>query len=289
MPRLAITHITTYQFGSPVELGQHRLMLRPRETRDLTLITFELDVTPGARIDWSHDVAGNSIALASFSGSADNLRIEARTTVDQKATVWPVFAISASAIEWPFLYNTDDFVDLGALATPQYVDPAGRLSQWARQFVMGKRTDTLSLLKDLSNGVAEQIAYQSRETEGTQGPLDTLDRGWGTCRDFAVLFAEAARTLGFGSRLVSGYLQDFSGSSVGSSGTGSTHAWVEVFVPGAGWITFDPTNRAVGSAHLIPVAVARNIEQIAPVIGSFTGSKTQMPSMEILVDVSLQT
>lgn len=286
MPRLSITHVTTYRYGSPVALGQHRLMLRPRETRDLTLTAFDLVVTPEARIDWSHDVAGNTIALASFAGLSDSLVIEAYTTVDLSAPVWPVFAIAASAIRWPFLYDAADWTDLGALAQPQYADASGRLSQWASRFVMGSQTDTLSLLKDLSNGVAAQITYQSRETEGTQGPLETLDRGSGSCRDFAVLFAEVVRTLGFGARLVSGYLHDPAGDRVGSADTGSTHAWVEVFVPGAGWITFDPTNRAVGSAHLIPVAVARNIDQIAPVIGSFHGSHSELCVMEVLVRVA---
>ncbi|NNL74077.1 MAG: transglutaminase family protein, partial [Silicimonas sp.] len=141
-------------------------------------------------------------------------------------------------------------------------------------------------LKDIANGVSAQIAYQSRETEGTQGPLETLDRGWGSCRDFAVLFAEAARTLGLGARLVSGYLYDPAGDRVGTSGTGSTHAWVEVFVPGAGWIPFDPTNQSVGSANLIPVAVARKIDQVAPVSGSFRGQPLDLLAMDVEVVVA---
>jgi transglutaminase-like putative cysteine protease len=106
----------------------------------------------------------------------------------------------------------------------------------------------------LNAGVSEVIRYQSREDEGTQSPVDTLDRGWGSCRDFAVLFAEMARSLGFGARIVSGYLYNPKQQSVGSSDAGSTHAWAELYVPGAGWITFDPTNRSVGGFNLIPAA-----------------------------------
>ena len=120
---------------------------------------------------------------------------------------------------------------------PQYSDDTGVLADWVEAFVMQRPTDTLSLLKDIANGVSAQFAYQSRESEGTQGPLETLGRGWGTCRDFAVFFAEAARTLGFGARIVSGYLYDPSAALLGSAASGSTHAWVELFVPGAGWIT----------------------------------------------------
>lgn len=261
------------------------MMLRPRETPDLSLTSFDLEVTPEARIDWSHDVAGNAIAMAQFDTMTDALSIRSRTRVELRAPVWPVFPIAASAASYPFLYSYDDWTDLGALATPQYLDDKGRLSHWVEQFVMGRPTDTLSLLKDISNGVTAEISYQSRETEGTQGPLETLDRGWGSCRDFAVLFAEAVRTLGFGARLVSGYLYNPSGDQLGSADAGSTHAWTEVFVPGAGWIPFDPTNRSVGSTNLVPVAVARKIEQVAPVTGSFQGRPADVLSMEVTVDV----
>lgn len=283
--RVRITHMTSYQYDRAVTLGPHRLMLRPRESREHRLLAFDLDISPTARVDWSHDVAGNAVASATFETPSDTLTIRARTVMELCAPAWPVFPIAASAISYPFLYAADDWTDLGALAVPQYVDATGRLSDWAEGFVMSRPTDTLSLLKDLSNGVAARIAYESRETEGTQGPLETLDRGRGSCRDFAVLFTEAARTLGFGARLVSGYLYDPAGDQLGSAAAGSTHAWAEVFLPGAGWIPFDPTNRAIGSANLIPVAVARNIQQILPVAGSFAGADVDRSVMDVVVKV----
>lgn len=286
MPVITISHDTTYSYRAPIIPGPHRLMLRPRETRDLGLIAFDLQVTPAARVDWSHDVAGNAIATANFLAPTDTIDIRARATVELTAPAWPVFAIAAAATDYPFLYSDEDWTDLGALAIPQYADPAGRLSGWVAGFVRGRPTDTLSLLKDLSHGIAGQITYEARETEGTQGPLDTLDRGQGSCRDLAMLMAEACRSLGLGARLVSGYLHDPAGSSLGSAGAGSTHAWVEVFVPGAGWITFDPTNRAVGSAHLIAVAVGRVMSQIAPVMGSFRGAASDLMAMDVTVRVA---
>ena len=152
---------------------------------------------------------------------------------------------------------------------------------WARAFVGGNPTDTLALLKDLSTGVSAWICYQSREDEGAQSPTQTLDRGWGSCRDFAVLFVEAARCLGFGARIVSGYLYNPDQDIVGSRDAGSTHAWAEVYVPGAGWITFDPTNRSVGGFNLIPVAVARDIRQAMPVAGSFVGTTDAFQGMSV--------
>lgn len=285
MPLLNIIHRTEYRYAIAVAPGPHRLMLRPRETRELRLLSFDLIVQPAATVTWAHDVSGNSIATASFSGLTDTLSVESRMTVDLGAQAWPVFDIAASAQQYPFRYADEDWIDLGALARPQYVDVAGRLSDWVEGFVMGRPTDTLSLLQDVAGGVSNRISYQSREVEGTQGPLETLDRGWGSCRDIAVLFAEAVRTLGFGARIVSGYMFDASRDRVGSAGAGSTHAWVEVFVPGAGWISFDPTNRSMGSANLIPVAAARHIAQVAPVTGSFHGRPGDLLGMVVHVTV----
>lgn len=285
MPVLGILHRTAYQYAKAVALGPHRLMLRPRETRELRLMSHDLVIRPEATVTWAHDVAGNSVATASFTTLTDSLVVESRLTVDLGAQAWPVFEIAASAQQYPFRYSDADQIDLGALARPQYVDVAGRLSAWVERFVMRRPTDTLSLLQDISTGVFRQISYQSRDVEGTQGPLETLDRGWGSCRDIAVLFAEAVRTLGFGTRIVSGYLFDAGSRSIGSAGSGSTHAWTEVFVPGAGWIAFDPTNRSMGSANLVLVAAARGITQVAPVAGSFAGLPGDLLGMAVEVTV----
>ncbi|WP_426420039.1 transglutaminase family protein [Bradyrhizobium genosp. A] len=286
MVTLRIQHKTTYRFRELVSLAPHRLMLRPRESRDLRLASQNLTITPVAVPEWAHDVFGNAVAVATFTAMTDMLIIDSVVNISLNAADWPVFAIAASAISYPFHYSTDEWTDLGALTIAQYPDPAERLQNWARGFVRSSPTDTLSLLKDLNAGVAQRIQYQGREVEGTQSPNETLDRGWGSCRDFAVLFAEAARKLGFGTRVVSGYLHDPNHDRLGSAEAGSTHAWAEVFVPGAGWITFDPTNRSVGGRNLIPVAVARDISQCTPVSGSFFGSTDSFLNMDVEVLVT---
>lgn len=288
MACLDILHTTTYRYRQAVALGPHRLMLRPRETRELRLFSHDLSITPAAAVTWAHDVAGNSIGTALFDTPTDHLVIESRASLKITAPAWPVFAISASAIEYPFLYSADEWTDLGALTTPQYADPDDRFARWVESFVMGRPTDTLSLLKDISNGVVTQISYQSRDDEGTQSPIETLDRRSGSCRDFAVLLAEAARKLALGARIVSGYLSDPEDSLIGSAGIGSTHAWVEIYLPGAGWIAFDPTNRSVGSQNLIPVAVGRDIHQVMPVSGSFSGGLDALSDLSVEVSVCIR-
>ena len=283
---LKIRHQTTYRYREPVALGSHRLMLRPRESRELRLISSEVTVTPAAPITWAYDVAGNALATVAFQTMADTLVIDARAELQLDAAAYPVFDIAASAIVYPFKYSADEWTDLGALTVQQYPDPDGRLLAWARAFVRGDQTDTLALLKDLSTGVAQTLQYQTRETEGTQSPIESLDRGWGSCRDFAVLFVEAARGLGFGARLVTGYLYIPAENRDAMRGADATHAWAEIFVPSAGWITFDPTNRGVGGSNLIPVAVARDIRQAVPVAGSFVGLTDAFESMEVEVLVT---
>ena len=262
------------------------MMLRPRESRDLRLMSHTLAITPVPILTWAHDVFGNTVAIATFAATTDMLVIDSVADVLLNAAPWPVFDIAASAISYPFRYSDDEWTDLGALAIEQYPDEARRLRIWARGFIRSNPTDTLSLLKDLGIGVAERIHYQSREVEGTQSPTQTLDRGWGSCRDFAVLFAEAARSLGFGARVVSGYLHNPNQDRAGSTGAGSTHAWAEVYLPGAGWINFDPTNRSVGGFNLIPVAVARDIRQAMPVSGSFIGPTDAFLGMGVEVSVT---
>lgn len=285
---LRIQHRTLYRYNRPVSLRPHRLMLRPRESRELRLCSMELRTEPPATVTWAQDVAGNGVAMATFAQMTDTLVIESHAEVELHAAAWPIFEVAASSIFYPFRYDADEWIDLGALAIPQHADPGGRLRAWSQAFVRSTPTDTLALLKDINAGVLAWVSYQSRDEEGTQSPIRTLDRGWGSCRDMAVLFIEAVRMLGFGARIVSGYLHNPSQPVEGPAGPGTMHAWAEVFVPGAGWITFDPTNRSFGGANLIPVAVGRDIRQVMPVSGEFSGTSDAFTGMSVEVLIAEQ-
>lgn len=286
MTRLTVHHRTAYRYRVPVAPGPHRLMLRPRESRTLRLHAHDLEISPAAAVTWAHDVAGNAVATATFGEPTDILVIDSTAELTLDADRWPVFDIAASAASYPFLLSEDEMTDLGALRLQAYLDPAGGLREWAQGFVAGAGTDTLSLLKDIGNGVAARVVYEEREDDAAQSPVETLAIGRGSCRDFAVLFVDAVRSLGFGARIVSGYLYDPDRDAIGSAGAGSTHAWAEVYVPGAGWIMFDPTNRSVGGFNLIPTAVARHIRQTMPVSGSFAGDTAAFEALDVAVTVT---
>ena len=205
MISLNLQHRTRYRYRKPVNLGQHRLMLRPRESRDVRLISYDLVIAPQAALTWAYDVFGNAVGSATFLDQTDELVITSTATLELAAVPWPIFDIAAYAISYPFRYSDEEWIDLGPLVNQHYQDPNGQLRNWARGFIASERTDTLSLLKDLSAGVSQWLSYASREDEGTQSPNETLERRIGSCRDYAVLFAErphGAWALGLGLCLV---------------------------------------------------------------------------------------
>ncbi len=262
-------------------------MLRPRDSHDLRLIQTNLNLSPPATLRWSHDVFGNSIAIASFAEPCAELRIESSLQLETYVVKRPAFQITPEAASYPFIYSADDRIDLGRMLERHHPDPADRLGAWARGFIRSNPTDTLALLADLNSGVAAWISYQSREIEGTQTPVETLNRGWGSCRDLAVLLIEAARSLGFGARVVTGYLYNpaADGHAAAATGAGTTHAWADIYLPGAGWIAYDPTNGTIGGGDLIRVAVTRDISQAVPIAGSFVGTPNDYLGMTVDVSV----
>lgn len=275
-----------YSYRRPVQLGLHRLQLRPRESRDIRIISMDVLMTPAGKVTWANDVFGNAIASATFAAPTGQLTIESRVTLEHNAVAYPQFDIAGSASSYPFSYSLDEVADLGVLLIPQFVDPVGRLPRWVQGFIRSSPTGSLALLKDINDAILAWVEYEVRDDEGTQSPLVTLDRRRGSCRDIAVLMIEAVRWLGFGARIVSGYLINRSADMLGAVGSGSTHAWAEIFLPGAGWITFDPTNRTIGDFSLIPVAVARDIKQAVPVSGSYEGAADDFIGMTVEVSVS---
>lgn len=287
MEVLGVEHTTIYRYRRPVRFGVHRLMLRPRDGHDLRLLITRLEISPASSVRWSYDVLGNSVASVSFTEPASELRFVSSLVIQRYGTRAPRGNVEEHAASYPFVYSMQDRIDLGRMLDQHYPDPGDQVGQWATSFVLGRSTDTLALLGDINAGVRAQIGYQARDEEGTQAPVETLRRRWGTCRDFAVLLAEAARSLGFGARLVTGYLYSpaAEGPDLAPRGAETTHAWAEIFVPGPGWIAFDPTNGTVGGENLIRVAVARDIHQIVPVAGSFQGAPDDFLGMEVAVSV----
>jgi transglutaminase-like putative cysteine protease len=208
MKLLTVRHATTYRYSAPVTFGQHRLMLRPRDSHDLRLVNAELTLAPGGTLRWMHDVFGNSVALVDFTAPAAELSIVSTLTIERYALAKLDFAIAPEAESYPFMHSADDRSDLGRLRERHYPDPRGAVEEWARQFILETPTNTFNLLATMNAAIRGSFEYRARDEEGTQAPLETIERKSGTCRDYALLLIEAARSLGFGARFVTGYLYD---------------------------------------------------------------------------------
>jgi transglutaminase-like putative cysteine protease len=290
MKLLTVRHATTYRYDAPVAFGRHRLMLRPRDSHDLRLVGAELILSPPGELRWMHDVFGNSVALVDFVQPAAELAIASTLTIERYALARLDFPIAPEVESYPFMHSADERADLGRLRERHYPDPRGVVEHWARQFVLETPTDTFNLLARMNAAIRGSFEYRAREEEGTQTPLETIERKSGTCRDYALLFIEGARSLGFGARFVSGYLYDpaLDGAGPAAQGAGATHAWAEVYLPGAGWVEFDPTNALIAGENLIRVAVTRDPSQAVPIAGTFAGAANFI-GMEVEVTVKAES
>jgi transglutaminase-like putative cysteine protease len=287
MTVLSVKHVTQYTYKVPVRFGDHRIMFRPRDSYDQRLISADLTITPEPRrLRWLHDVFGNCVAIASFCGMAETLTFDSRIVLDHTPLNTPDFSIEDHARTYPFVYGPEEMPDLVRLIEPQYLDPDHVLAKWVHRFVgTGRNADTAKLLMTLTYAIKEGFTYSKRHERGTQDPLTTLSTGKGTCRDFAVLMMEAVRSLGLAARFVSGYLHQPHDGAIDYHGGGNTHAWCQVFLPGAGWVEFDPTNGIVGNRDLIRVAVARDSRQANPLTGTYFGDPSAFEAMTVDVDV----
>ena len=268
-----LRHTSTYRYAVPVNFGQHRVMFRPRAGHDLRVLASDLGVSPESDIRLIQDVHSNSIAVVQPRVAADTLRIDCSFTIEHAGTLNLELPIDDRAVRYPFCYSADDWVDLEPYVRPGSDDPDGKVESFARQFVTPEKF-TKDLLVDMTRYLRDHLVYQARVSEGTQHPADTLSSGTGICRDFAWLMMESVRRLGFAARFVSGYLYDplLDGATGGGmTGIGATHAWLQVYLPGAGWVPFDPTNTLFGGTRLIRVAVAREPRQAIPILGTWDG------------------
>ncbi len=292
MTRLLVRHVTLYRYRRPVGFGEHRLMFRPRDSHDLRLIRTALTIDPPAEVRWLHDVFSNSIAIAGFRDQAAELRFDSEIEIEHYGVTDPDFPLEPYARSYPFSYSSEEIPDLGRTIERHYPDPERRVDAWAKTLVQdgGDGLETGALLGRMTRAIKERFAYRQRFSIGVQSPVETLDQASGTCRDLALFMMEAVRSLGLAARFVSGYLYDpaLDGGGDGPEllGLGATHAWVQVYLPGAGWVEFDPTNGLVGGANLIRVGVARDPLQAIPLQGSYVGAPEDFIDMQVDVKVT---
>jgi len=284
MRLLTVRHVTTYSYSEPVRFGEHRMMFRPRASHDLRLLDSQLDIRPQPlELRWLHDVFDNSVAIASFDTEATELRFDSTVTLEHIETPRPDYMLEAAARTFPFAYSDDERPYLTGALARNY--PADDLASWTARYVDGQST-TMGLLLAMTRGIKDECRYLRRVEKGVQSPGETLRRRSGSCRDFAVLMMEAVRSLGVAARFVSGYIFVPDRGRGAVVGGGATHAWMQAYLPGAGWVDFDPTNDIVGNRNLIRVAVAWDQRDALPLWGTFVGPPSCVHGMDVSVSVT---
>jgi transglutaminase-like putative cysteine protease len=287
MPLVSIRHLTEYRYRNPVGFGEHRVMFRPLDSFDQRVLGAELTVSPDpALVRDVHDLNGAAVTVVRFDKRAETLRFESRVSVEH--TPHAPFDLESDSYrlgKGQFAYPAIDADQLASSIALRHPEAAAQVEAWARRFLLpvGK-TRVSTLLSKMTHAIREDFQYGKRLSGAPQSPLQTLERGGGSCRDYAVLMIEAARSLGLAARFVSGYV--YSGSPKANTvGGGHTHAWVRVYLPDCGWADFDPTNGIVGSASLIRTAVAVDPTHALPLHGSYKGLASDYLGMDVEVEV----
>lgn len=280
MKRIPITHTTEYFYREPVVFGAHRALMRPREGHDVHIYSGRLEIEPQATVRWLRDLSANSVAIMTFAGPAKKLRVFSEVDVDLYDELLIDCHIAPSARSFPFQYSADEQLGMIPYRLPSYPHDGPALANWLRDIYQpGQLIDTLELLSRLNTRIFESFKYQRREDPGVQLPSETIALGSGSCRDYAVFMMEAARHWGFAAQFVTGYVQ------MGEGQHGSTHAWTEIYIPGAGWQGYDPTNNKLAGDEHISVGVAPHHAEASPLSGSWKGPANAFERMDVTVQV----
>lgn len=277
--QLNITHETVYKYREPVEFGQHRLVLRPREGHDLQVVSMALDIKPAHTIRWSRDVFGNSVATVDFHEPSDELSIVSRVTVNLHALPG-LSEAHQTVVAYPVVYDDEETLVADAYKAAIYPADVQRLQTWlATAIAAADQTNAFAIVSTLNQAITNDIRYMRREEKGVQTPAETLEKRSGSCRDMATLLMEACRALGVAARFCSGYLD----CAASVAGRASTHAWMEAYLPGRGWSGFDPTLGNEVSDRHVSIGLSNHPRAVMPVSGRFFGVRSDFIAMTVAV------
>jgi len=285
---LRLTHVTRYDYSQPVTFAPHALYLRPRETPRQRLHDFKLDVTPSPRRIATSDAEDNSLDWAWFSPEITATRLEFRSEfmVETLDTNPFDFFLKPSALKFPFTYDDAERYALApCLALPRGSDST-QLRAWVAQQLPVPPTDVIGFLSALNSAVQASLAYTRRDEPGIQTPTETLSLRSGSCRDYAVFLIAICRHLGLAARFVSGYLHEPPAPGTVNPLPPTTHAWVEVYLPGAGWRALDPTRGIFCDDAYVAVAHSSIAETVNPIQGGFfsTSPVTSHLSLHLTIE-----
>jgi len=273
----SIEHKTSYRYERPVGLTLHRIYLCPRIGYGMRLIDYQLTTNPTGEIRWVRDFYENTYILMDFAGQSQELfetTMRAQVEMDEMNPYH--FLLDNHAIAFPFTYSHAEKIVLHPHLQQKTPGGASGVLDWFYKNIPQHRQDTVPFLSTLNQAVYSHFGYERRDEENTYTPDELIALGQGSCRDLAFFFIALAQQLGLAARYVSGYV--YEGSAGSNRAAGSMHAWAEIYLPGAGWRGFDPTNGVLANHNFMPVAVARDPRQIDPIQGNYLNKESGIAS-----------
>ena len=277
---VSLRHGTRYLYDRPVTLGPHEIRLKPAPACRTPVSSYSLVVRPAHHtMHWHHDAVGNHVARVLFQDRISQLEIDVEFTADLTPVNPFDFLVAPGAERFPPAYPDAVLPELQPfLATTENGEGLQRWLADLRSPGGPDRPDTVKTLVGLNERVARDIAYVTRMEHGIQSCEDTLRLKSGSCRDSSWLLVQVLRRLGIAARFVSGYLIQLAGAARDAprADGADLHAWAEAYLPGAGWIGFDPTSGMLAAEGHIPLARAATPALAAPVTGTVESANSQM-------------
>ncbi|HRN88645.1 transglutaminase family protein [Hyphomicrobium sp.] len=274
----SLHHVTHYAYDRAIALGPQIIRLRPAAHARVRIPSYSLTITPVKHfINWQQDLYGNWLARCVFPEKTSEFRVSVDLLAEM-AVINPFdFFVESFAERFPFQYPADLALDLAPYLATEALTP--KLDAFLES-ISREAESTVEFLVALNGRIAREIRYQVRHAEGVQAPEETLSLGMGSCRDSTWLLVNVLRRLGFAARFVSGYLIQLKPDVVAIDGPQGAeadftdlHAWAEVYLPGAGWIGFDPTSGLVCGEGHIPLAAAPHYRNASPISGTVEAAK----------------
>jgi hypothetical protein len=294
---IQIHHTTRYDYEGPVSFSDHQLRVCPRSDHALKWIDFTVKTQPQSNQRWLRDVYNNPVWVCNFGlQESQELVFEVALKVEIARENPFNFILDPHGLSYPLKYQA-----IEREALKPYIEHAvagsAAVLDWFYQAVPSPVThpEIVTFISDLNQALRRDIRYVRREEEGVQSPDETLKLRAGSCRDMAWLMIAVCRQLGLAARFVSGYLYvpepeegENSAQAMINRAAGSMHAWVEIYLPGAGWKGFDPTNGILADSLFIPCAVALDPIGAAPTVGRYFAKKEIPSKMDFTLSITAE-
>jgi transglutaminase-like putative cysteine protease len=271
--KIEIRYAAEYRYAERVTFSPHIFRVIPKVDRYLKVHRFDFRTNRNSVINWRRDIFDNEIASVFYPSPARALQVRFRLKLEIEPKNAFGFLLESRALDMPFAYQPEE---LRVLAPYTSAEPPPALGFWSKPT---SPRSTLETLVALNEAIHDNLEYERREEGSARPSTETIALGRGACRDFSVLLVDTLRGLGLAARHASGYLCEFGASE--KKAEGSLHAWVETYLPGAGWIGLDPTNGTFCDHHHLTAAVGATTGDITPVDGSYfhsTGVPHEMTS-----------